>query len=169
VKVARENLKAAKGKDARRRALQALQDAITNEEATEFDRRLSDAQTAEELGRMSHKAYMRYLQSEHDRLEAIKKKTRQQQEQLDQIDRLMKAAADEVSGMFNFGSIKLPSVYEVRRMMTAGLGNVAGRVTQYTDDSTRTVHINGTNLSAADIAKAVSDVLGTSVTQYASV
>lgn len=93
--------------------------AQASEEQAAFQQRLSDAQTADQLGRTSHAAYLRYLQNEHDRLSAIKNRTRQQQEQLDTIDQALLAAQQSMAGQFNLGDIKVPTPYEVRRYIEA--------------------------------------------------
>jgi len=84
-------------------------------EAASFQQRLSDVQTADQLGRISHQAYLKYLQHEHDRLSAIAHRTRQQQDELNQVDQLIQQANQQLQGQFNLGDIKLPTVYEVRR------------------------------------------------------
>ena len=111
-------------------------------EQAAFQQRISDLQTAEDLGRISHSAYMSYLQSEHDRLTAIADRTRQQQDQLDQVDKLMKSAAEELQGQFNIGDIDLPTIYEVRRAMGAGSPT---QVADYSN-SNNVVNINGAPL-----------------------
>ena len=93
----------------------AVRQAINQGEAAAFQQRFNDAQTADRLGRISHQAYLRYLNNEHDRLTAITKRTRQQQEQLDQVDSAIQAANEQLQGQFNLGDIKVPSPYEVRR------------------------------------------------------
>lgn len=93
--------------------------ARNSEERTAFDQRLRDAQTAEQLGRMSHAAYIQYLRREHDRLAQVKDRTRQQQDMLDEIDQTIKAAMDQTAGQFNLADIHLPTPYEVRRMVRA--------------------------------------------------
>ena len=97
-----------------------LQGAQAREEAAAFSQRISDVQVAQDLGRVSHSQYLSYLQSEHDRLSSIAQRTRQQQEQLNQVDQLMKAASEQLQGQFNIGDIQLPTVYEVRRAMQSG-------------------------------------------------
>lgn len=93
----------------------AVKEAQAAAESARFSDRLSQVQTAEELGRISHKRYISYLDNEHDRLRSITNRTHQQQEQLDEIDRLMKTAADSMDAQWNFGDIKLPTPYEVQR------------------------------------------------------
>lgn len=92
-----------------------LRSARANQEATAFSQRLSAVQTADELGRISHRKYIDYLENEKSRLEQIRHRTFQQQDQLDQVDRLLKDANSAAQGQFNFGDIKLPTPYQVRR------------------------------------------------------
>ena len=95
----------------------AVREAEGAREAAAFEARLSRIQTNEELGRISHRRYLRYLENERRRLSQIADRTHQQQEQLNQIDRLMQEAASSMEGMWNFGDIRLPRPYEVRRYM----------------------------------------------------
>ena len=88
-------------------------------EAAAFRQRIGDLQMNEQLGRITHSTYMSYLSAEHQRLSAIANRTRQQQDQLNEVEQLMQAAADEMSGQFNIGDIKLPTVYQVRRAVGA--------------------------------------------------
>ena len=88
-------------------------------EAAAFRQRIGDLQMNEQLGRITHSTYMSYLSAEHQRLSSIANRTRQQQDQLNEVEQLMQAAADEMSGQFNIGDIKLPTVYQVRRAVGA--------------------------------------------------
>ncbi|GAB3863318.1 hypothetical protein GCM10028801_30660 [Nocardioides maradonensis] len=101
-----------------------LKTARNNLEATKFSQRLQDMQTADELGRISHLKYMSYLDHEHDRLNAIKHRTRQQQDELDQIDQLIKSANTDLQGQWNFGDITLPTPYQVKRRVEELYGNI---------------------------------------------
>lgn len=118
-----------------------LKSAQNSQEAAGFSQRISDLQTAEDLGRISHSAYMNYLQSEHDRLTAVASRTRQQQDELDQVDKLMKSAAEQLNGQFNLGSISLPTIYEVRRAIQSG---APSQVADYSN-SNNTVNVDGAN------------------------
>lgn len=127
-------------------------------EAAKFQQRLSDAQTNYELGRSSFGAYMKYLDSEHDRLTKIKHKNRQQQDELNDIDRAIKGLNDQMQGQFNLGDIKLPTVYQARRAaggdgamvpkvhvvatstVHMGLTKHASKVFQKAEEPTTTVH-----------------------------
>lgn len=145
----RQDRRAGRGKDVIAQDRVDLQSAQANAEQTKFEQRLSSVQTADELGRISHTKYLAYLQHEHDRLEGIKHRTYQQQQQLDEVDRLMQEAAKQMQGQFNIGDIKLPTPYQVRRYIAQAAGaNPSGggtqARTQYTDARTVTIHIDGT-------------------------
>lgn len=92
-----------------------LRQAQNNAEQQAFQQRFNDARVADDLGRISHTAYIEYLQNEHDRLSAISDRTRQQQEQLDQVDQALKAASDQFAGQWNLGEINIPTPFEMRR------------------------------------------------------
>lgn len=129
-----------------------------------FQQKLSDAQTAEQLGRISHAAYMRYLQGEHDRLtdrlSHMKKSDqmyRQTLDQLNEIDKDMKEASNQLSGQFNLGDIKIPTVYEVRRSLKAATGTDVQGVTN-SAQTARTAQMATTNnvtVNGADFARVV--------------
>lgn len=118
-----------------------LKSAQSQEEAAAFQQRISDVQVAEDLGRISHSQYMNYLSSERDRLVAIGDRTRQQQEQLNQVEQLMKAASEQMQGMWNIGDIQLPTIYEVRRAIGAGAPT---QVADYSN-SHNVINIDGAN------------------------
>lgn len=147
-----------RGKDVRAEDRLAVRQAQTQLESEKFRQRLSDVQTAEQLGKISHSKYLAYLDSEHNRLNAIKHRTRQQQDQLNEIDLAMKAAKDAADGQFNLGDINTSGlVYQVRRQAaearaaraSAGLGSPRA-----TTNQTVTIAING-----ADVAK-VRQIIG---------
>jgi hypothetical protein len=128
----------------------AVKSAENAAEAAAFNQRFSDAQTNDQLGRISHQAYLSYLKHEHDRLTSIAGRTRQQQDELNQIDQAIKSANEQLTGQFNLGDIKIPTPYEARRSIAAQMGGGS-----YTGlNSTVTITING-----ADVDK-VKQVLG---------
>jgi hypothetical protein len=86
-----------------------------NVQAAKFQQWFSDLQTAENLERITHAAYIRHLENRRNRLQAIKHRTRQEQEELDQVEGALKEAQRALSGQFNIGDIKIPTPYEVRR------------------------------------------------------
>lgn len=167
LRAAKEALANAKGKDDKQRAQLDVRNKQNAAEAAAFSQRLSDVQTADELGRISHQAYLQYLQNEHNRLSAIAHRTRQQQDELDQVDKLMKAANDSLSGQFNLGDIKLPTVYQVRRAIQAGVGGIMAENTGFagaqngqvvTDNSQRTLVLQGVPLE--EVLKQIAVLFG---------
>jgi hypothetical protein len=167
VLAARRALAAAKGPDDKQQASMDLKNAQNAAEATKFNQRLSDVQTADELGRISHESYLRYLNNEHDRLAAISNRTRQQQDELDQIDKLIKTANDSLSGQFNLGDIKLPTIYQVRRSMQGGAGSImennngfagAGAGQVINDSSQRSITLNGVPIE--EVMKRIQELYG---------
>lgn len=132
-----------------------LGDARSQAEAAAFQQRFSDAQTAEQLGRTSHLAYISYLNNEHDRLTAIKNRTRQQQEQLNQVDQALKSASDQLRGQFNLGDITVPTPFEVRRSIAAQVARLPGAPQVA---SNVVVNISGGDL--AQIRRTLSEYIG---------
>lgn len=136
-----------------------LREARANEESTRFSQRLQAVQTAEELGRISHSKYMNYLENEKRRLEGIKNRTFQQQEQLDQIDRLMKDAATQMQGQFNLGDIKLPTPYQVRRYIEqTSPARTERMAATYASTTNITNYINGADTAA--VKRAIREQVG---------
>jgi hypothetical protein len=135
-----------------------LREARANQEATRFSQRLQAVQTAEELGRISHSKYMNYLENEKRRLEGIKNRTFQQQEQLDQIDRLMQDAAKQMQGQFNLGDIKLPTPYQVRRYIEqTSPARTERMAATYSSTTNFQMYVNGAD--TAVIKKTVTDIV----------
>lgn len=146
----------------------ALREAQASREATAFETRLSTVQTAEQLGRISHARYLRYLENESKRLNRIKDRTYQQQQQLDQVDGLLQEAAEQMAGQWNFGSIKLPTPYQVRRYIAASdpaesLKQVRAQGPRMADRASNTTNETRIYINGADTAKVrrvVEDVIG---------
>lgn len=143
----RQDIAAGKGPDVIAQDRVDARTAQSNVESTKFSQRLQAVQTAEELGRISHGKYINYLESEKRRLEGIKNRTFQQQQQLDEVDRLLKDAANQMDAQWNFGDIKLPTPYQMRRYIEQ---SVKGR-----DD-----RIANTRMEFAAATAAVSSVKG---------
>ncbi len=131
--VAREELKTAQDKlrsDLSKGAPQdvvnqdklAVQQAANQAEATKFQQNLNQVQVNFDLGKITTAQYLRYLDQQRDNLLAIANRTFQQQQNLNQVELLMKQVGDSLSGQFNIGDIKLPTVYEVRRSLEAQSG-----------------------------------------------
>lgn len=104
----------------------AERQAQASVEAQAFQQRLDAVQTAESLGRVSYSAYINYLDHERDRLRNIGHRSYQQQQELNQVDQLLKTAADQMQGQWNFGDIKLPTPYQVRRYIEQHSGSDVG-------------------------------------------
>jgi hypothetical protein len=157
---------AGKAPDVRAQDKVDLRTARASAEATAFSQRLQAVQTADELGRISHKKYLSYLQHEHDRLQAIKHRTFQQQDELNQIDSLMKEAAKSMQGQFNLGDIKLPTPYQVRRYIEAksnaasGAGAAVAAVRQAAQVTTNNNNFVFHGYDPDQIKKVVVDVVG---------
>lgn len=138
-----------------------LRNAETEQEATKFQQRLDRAQTADQLGRISHAAYIRYLDNERDRLEGIKNRTYQQQQELNQIDQLLQDAQNQLSGQFNLGDINLPTPYQVRRYMEQSTGGVAGGGGAQTPPTKPPqVNINIDGADTGQIRRILNEILG---------
>jgi len=147
----------------------AVEQAQASKEAAKFQQWLSDLQTAENLERISHAAYIRHLERRSERLSAIKNRTRQEQDELDQVDAALKAAKEAVSGQFNIGNIRVPTPYEVRRFIEQQQANNP----RYTTPGTIGPSINNTNSNnsvkndikidgadTAQIIRILKDILG---------
>ena len=138
----------------------ALEQAQASQEQTAFQQRLSDAQTADELGRTSHQAYLRYLQHEHDRLSAIKNRTRQQQDQLDEIDKAMKSAADQMNAQFNLGNIDVRGmVYQTRRFAAQQRANAHAAQAAAAAQHIQNVDINIDGADTGQIRRVLEELL----------
>lgn len=124
VEQARDALKAAQMTYAFEKTPQnavAIRTAQAALEQAKFTQRLSDVQTAEQLGKISHQQYIRYLENESKRLHSIGNKTRQQIDQMNQIDLALKDATQQMEGQFNLGDIDTKGfVYAVRRATAEG-------------------------------------------------
>lgn len=166
MRAAAAKLRADAGKPADVRAQDRvdLQSTQAELESARFNKRLEAAQTAEQLGQISFRAYMNYLDHEHDRLEGIKHRTYQQQQELNQIDQLMQEAAQSMQGVWNFGDIQLPKPYQVKRYieenygLTGGAG-IGGGGSSITNDNK--VYVNGADVGM--VIRIIKEVLGANV------
>jgi hypothetical protein len=159
------------GKDVVLQDQVALTSAQNQAEAAAFSQKMSDAQTAEQLGKMSHTAYISFLQGEHNRLSSIKDKTRQQIDELNQVDLALKSAAQTMQGQFNLGDIKIPTVYEVRRYIqqTAQAATTAATASALaaSGGNSTSITINGTDTGM--VINLLSKYLGPTATQSVAV
>ncbi|MGZ4745608.1 MAG: phage tail tape measure protein [Oryzihumus sp.] len=131
----------------------ALREAQNRAEQTAFQQNLDQVKTNVDLGRISQAAYLNYLNQQHDHLQAIAHKTYQQMQELNQIDQLLKDAANALSGQFNIGNIKLPTDYEVRRAVQS---RAAG--TSVTDNRTISVAITVAPSTQASVDAAIAQL-----------
>jgi hypothetical protein len=125
----------------------AVKDDTQARQAAGFQQRLSDVQTLHNLQRLSDQAYLNYLGHEHDRLEAIKHKTRQQTDELNSIDLAIKSANEQMQGQFNIGDIHVPTPYEAKRYVESQMQgeNYATARISHTHNNQRNTVINNHN------------------------
>lgn len=133
-----------------------------------FQQQLNDAQTADQLGRVSHAAYIQYLNNQHDRLvqqiagmDDTTDGYRQAVDQLNQIDGLLKSAKESVNQAFNLQNVTLPTLYEVRRAVGASAEQIRSQVVDYSSTQ-GTVIINGADM--ATVVSYINKTLGTGST-----
>jgi hypothetical protein len=103
----------------------ALKEAQSAAEKTAFDQKFSEESTNYNLQRESLSAYLSYLNAQHNYLTAVRVKTQQQKDELNQVDQALQGLANQMQGQFNLGSIKVPSAYEARRINAGGGGSVS--------------------------------------------
>lgn len=113
-----------------------VKDARSSQEQVAFSQRLQDIQTRNQLGQLSDQAALRLAEAEKTRLEHIKKRTFQQQQQLNEVTGFIQGLNDELQGQFNLGDITLPTQYDARRyvqgiMAPASGGPVSGNSTTF--------------------------------------
>ena len=166
LRTAQARLRADRGKPADVQAANQVEvrRAQAELEAQKFQQRLQAVQTAEELGRISHRRYINYLENEHDRLNSIKNRTYQQQQQLDEIDGLLQTAADSMNAQWNFGDIDLPTPYQIRRRTEEIFGDPRDRLPNSTFEPARAEGGDTIiNIDGADTGKVVqilNEILG---------
>lgn len=147
----------------------AVRDSEAQAEQAAFQQRMRDARVAEELGRMSHQAYISFLNSEAERLRSIADRTRQQQEMLDEVDQALQQAGSQMEDQFNLGDIDIPTPFEVRRAMeakTQGLGFGQMNRTEVVNSETN-VQINGADL--VEVKSMLKELLGPAAMSRTSV
>jgi hypothetical protein len=99
----------------------ALDQAKSAAEKTAFDQQFSDQSTNYNLQRESLSAYLSYLNAQHNYLTSVHSKTRQQVDELNQVDQALQGLANQLQGQFNLGQIKVPTAYEARAIGAGGL------------------------------------------------
>jgi hypothetical protein len=127
-------------------------DRLASESAA-FQQNFSQMQINEQIGTITHQAYLQYLEQQHNQLQAQvsamhKGQAGYQQavDELNQINQAIYSYNNQLSGQFNLGDIKVPTVYDVRRQMASqAAGLNAG-----SDSRVTTITVNG-----ADFARVV--------------
>lgn len=113
----KSDLKNKAPKDVIRSDTLAVDQAQNAAQKAAFEQQLQDAQTNYELGRTSFSAYLSYLESQHNALVAVKSRTRQQTDELNEVDSAIHSLLSNMAGsQFNLGDIKTPTVYQARRL-----------------------------------------------------
>lgn len=170
---ARERLQRLRAAGAPQELLDEQRNAIRESEAqaeqAAFQQRMRDARVAEELGQMSHQAYISFLNSEAERLRSIADRTRQQQEMLDEVDQALQQAGQQMADQFNLGDIDIPTPFEVRRAMeqrSQGLGFGQMNRTEVVNNETN-VQINGADL--VEVKSMLKELLGAGAMSRTSV
>lgn len=133
----------------------ALRQTRSDAASTQWNQTFSDMRTNYDLNRIGLSAYMKYLQSQHDYLSAVKVKTRIQTEELNQVDAALKGLADSLDGQWNLGDIKVPTAYEMRRSLAGGNG----------PSSVSYVTITMTGSSTAEMKAALQGAIGQPILQ----
>lgn len=160
----RSDLKSGAGQDVLDQDRLDIRTAQAALESTKFQQNLSAMQTADQLGQITHQAYIRYLDRQRERLEGIKNRTYQEQQQLNEVTSLLQDAQKTLQGQFNLGDIKLPTPYQVRRYIEATSGGAAataaaaGAKAAPTSVSTTTINIDGAD--TGKVTRIINDVLG---------
>jgi TP901 family phage tail tape measure protein len=161
-----------KGEDVVAQSKLDVRQAQADLEAQKFQQRLDAVTVAEELGRISHRAYINYLENERRRLNRIKDRSYQQQQQLNQIDQLLQSAAEAMQGQWNFGDINLPTPYQIRRRVeemgqATGLSGQQGWTNYWQQGGASTGQsITNINIDGADVGM-VKKILREVVGEYA--
>lgn len=146
----------------------SVEEAQQAKQAALFNQRLTNEQNAYQLQDISTQQYLQYLElqdkSLRDQLAGMKAGSegfQQLTDELSQIDQAIQGLNSDLEGQFNLGSIKVPSVYEVRRAITQGLGSG-----QVVDASTTSVTINGVDINA--VINYINSILGPQATGSSS-
>lgn len=164
VNAARERFRQAIAKDEKAAARLDLLQSETALEKAKWDQRLSDMQTAEQLGRISRATYLRYLQRESERMHDMRNKTRQQIDYMNQIDLALKDAKSQMEAQFNLGDIDTRGlVYQVRRFAAQARAEIdksqqASSAASSVSTVNNQVTINGTDVR--EVRRILTELLG---------
>jgi hypothetical protein len=130
-----------------------------------FDQFLSDTKINMELGRTSFATYMQLLEGRDSMLKAERARMkvgsdgyRQLTDEINTTEQTIHDAMNQLSGQFNLGDIKMPTLYEVRRSNATAQAGQA-----YSDNRTVSIVINGVG-STQEVVQIVKQQLGTAAT-----
>lgn len=155
VKTARDKLnsdkKAGKDQDTLNADALALANAEQSAQKTAFDARLQHEQTLYGLQQISGAKYIQFLQGQEatlrSQLATMHKGQRGYQQRLDelyQVQQALKDANNQAQGQFNLGKIRVPTPYEVRRLVASQAEGVRGLTNTISAiNTTNTITING--------------------------
>jgi TP901 family phage tail tape measure protein len=144
----------------------ASEDADQNAKSTKLQQSITTAQTAYNLGRLSHSEYMRFINNQinllEDQIKGMDRTTngyKAANDTLDQLRGILKETESALSGQFNLGDIQLPTPYQVRRYIKSAVGAsaVGGGSTVNSNNS---ITLNG--LTADQMQAFMESMFGTS-------
>lgn len=130
-----------------------------------FTQQLGDQSTAFSLHQESGAAYGEYLTNESNaltaQLAATRKGTdgyRQLLDELNQVTQARLALSQQFQGQFNLGSIKVPTVYDVRSAIASAAPGAGGASSPAVTNQTVTFQINGAD--TAKVQQIINQTLG---------
>lgn len=133
----------------------ALRQNQSDAQGQQWQQNFSDMRTNYDLYRTGLSTYMSYLRSQHDYLSAVKVRTRQQTEELNQVDEAIKGLTESMNGQWNLGDIKVPTAYDMRRSLAGG--GMTPNVSYVT--------ITMTGSSTAEMKAAIQGAIGQTILQ----
>jgi len=132
-------------KNTDRLSVENAQQAATQ---AQFTQNLSLTQSADQLGQISHQAYLTYLKNQATHLQQQMAGMKvgsegylQAQTDLNTLGQDILSANQQLTGVFNIGTITVPTPYEVRRSIATA---AAGQNYQSSSSSV-VINVNGTN------------------------
>lgn len=129
-------------------------------QGAKFSQNLADEQNAYSLQEISASAYIRFLDHEKHILEKIAHRTRQQTEELQQVDQAIKAVADSMDGQFNLGDIHIPTPYEAQRYIQAHSQGEGYQSTHVTHQDNRHITVDFKGMDKREIEELLRGLLG---------
>jgi hypothetical protein len=155
--------------DRRKKTGDLAQDQLDKEttaaslQKAQFDQNLSTQQTMYDLQEISAQTYLQGLQRQdaslRKQLAGMHKGQQGYQQYVDElntVDQAIQGLNSQLSGQFNLGDIKLPTIYEVRR--SAAQGGVAAAASAAGGVTNNAVTINGADFAA--VVSYINSILG---------